>query len=106
MSVKPIVTASALAIGFGVIWASPTFAAGTAPAAAQESQPRTSRADTSRRICRNLVLSGTRLSRRSCRTERAWEEDAEAARRLQGESAIHGNGNFPDGTAVPSFTPR
>lgn len=97
MGVKPIVTASALAIGFGMLWAAPAWTADSAQAAAQEAQSRTSQADTSRRICRNVVLSGTRLSRRSCRTARAWEEDAEAARRLQSDNAY--DGQYRDGTA-------
>ncbi len=97
MGVKPIVTASALTIGFGMLWAAPALTADSAPAAAQQAQPKTSQADTSRRICRNVVLSGTRLSRRSCRTARAWEEDAEAARRLQSDNAY--DGQYRDGTA-------
>ncbi len=92
MSIKPIASASALVIGFGVLWAAPALTAEFAPAAAPEAQPKTTQADDSRRICRNLVLSGTRLSRRSCRTARAWEEDAEAARRLQADGQ-----NYPDG---------
>jgi hypothetical protein len=96
MSIKPIATASALAIGFGVLWAAPSLTAESAPAAAQEAQPKTSQADASRRICRNLVLSGSRLSRRSCRTARAWEEDAEAARRLQADGKGYPDGEGPD----------
>ncbi|HYI49145.1 MAG TPA: hypothetical protein VEX35_11850 [Allosphingosinicella sp.] len=103
MGVKPIVTASALAIGFGALWAGPALTAESAPAAAQESQPKTTQVDTSRRICRNLVLSGTRLSRRSCRTARAWEEDAEAARRAQSDAAYDGQyRDGPQGAGKPN----
>ena len=78
-----------------MVWAAPALTAGIAggPArgAGQDQQGRPSR-----RICRNLVLSGTRLSRRSCRTARAWEEDAEAARRMQSDNAY--DGQYRDGT--------
>ena len=68
MGVKPIVTASALAIGFGALWATPAFTGGSVAAAAAEGQPKAAPNDTSRRVCRNLIRSGTRLSTRYCRT--------------------------------------
>jgi hypothetical protein len=76
MGVKPIVTASALALGFGALWAAPGLTSGSAPAATAEPQPKAN--DTSRRVCRNLVRSGTRLSTRYCRTQAEWDAAGDA----------------------------
>lgn len=97
MGVKPMVAASALVVGFGMLWAGPALTAGSQSGSA-EAQAKSSKVDTSRRICRNVILSGTRLSRRSCRTARAWDEDAEAARRAQSDAAY--DGQYRDGTGA------
>jgi hypothetical protein len=88
MSMKSMATASALAIGFGALWATP---APTSEPAAAVAQPKAAGNDTSRRICRNLVRSGTRLSTRFCRTQREWDESAEGARRLLQEGQTEGS---------------
>ncbi len=103
MGVRPMVAAASLVVALGMVWAAPALTAGS-QAGSPEAQAKTSKADTSRRICRNLVLSGTRLSRRACRTARAWEEDAEAARRLQSDGAY--DGQYRDGTGQMGGGPR
>jgi hypothetical protein len=82
MGVKPIVTAAALAMGFGVLWAAPAFTSGSAAAAPAPEQPKAAPSDPSRRICRNLIRSGTRLSTRYCHTQAEWDEAGEGARRF------------------------
>jgi len=91
MGVKPIVTAGALAIGFGALWATPALTGGSAAAAAAETQPRAAANDPSRRVCRNVVRSGTRLASRYCRTQAEWDEAGESARRLVQEGQNEGS---------------
>jgi hypothetical protein len=95
MAVKAIVAASALAIGFGALWASPGVATNPAAPAATGTQPKAAANDTSRRACRNLVRSGTRLSTRYCRTQAEWDQAADGARRLLQEGQEEGS--FRDG---------
>ena len=100
MGVKPIVTASALAIGFGALWATPAFTGGSVAAAAAEGQPKAAPNDTSRRVCRNLIRSGTRLTTRYCRTQAEWDEAGESARRFLQEGQTEGSsrdGEMNDG---------
>jgi hypothetical protein len=60
---------AALAMGLGIAGAAPAFA----DEGAGISQPKKARTDTSRKICRNLVPSGTRMSSRICRTQAEWD---------------------------------
>lgn len=70
MSVKPIVTAGALAMalvlssGLNVPTAS----------ALEQAKTTTAQNDRSRRVCRTEVPSGSRLARRTCRTQAEWDE--------------------------------
>jgi hypothetical protein len=89
MGMKSIVTASALATGLGVLWAPPAIAGEPSAAAPAEAQPRAN--DTSRRVCRNLIRSGTRLSTRYCRTQAEWDEAGEGARRFLQEGQNEGS---------------
>ena len=82
MRIKPIVTATALAMGFGALGTAPALAGEPAAAAASETQPQAAASDRSRRVCRNLIRSGTRLSTRYCRTQAEWDEAGEGARRF------------------------
>lgn len=79
MGAKPILTASALAMGFGVLMAGTPLAGltGSLAAAAAEGQPKATQNDGSRRICRYLTPSGSRLTRRVCRTQAEWEASAD-----------------------------
>jgi len=98
MGVKPIVAASALAIGFGALWATPALTSGSAATAAET--PKAAASDPSRRICRNLIRSGTRLSTRYCRTQAEWDEAGEGARRFLQEGQTEGSSR--DGEMNPS----
>lgn len=70
MSGKPFVKSIAVAIGLGAIVASSAIAAqGNPPAVTKDQGDR----DDSRMVCRNLVMSGTRLSSRHCRTQAEWD---------------------------------
>jgi len=69
MGVKSIVRASALAIGFGALLA------GTIPAVetAAMAKPKSASDDTSRRVCRILTPTGSRMTKRICKTQAEWE---------------------------------
>ena len=99
MGVKPIVAASALALGFGAMWASPALTSASMAAAGEE-QPKAARNDPGRRVCRNLIRSGTRLSTRYCRTQAEWDEAGEGSRRFLQEGQNEGSSR--DGEMNPS----
>jgi hypothetical protein len=69
MGARQIITIAALATGLGVLGAGPAFA----DEAAGSSQPKKAKTDTSRRICRNLVPTGSRMSGRVCKTQAEWD---------------------------------
>ena len=66
MGFTRIVTIAALAMGLGAL--------GTAPAVAGDGaeKPKLAKDDPSRRVCKNIVRVGTRLSTRVCRTQAEW----------------------------------
>lgn len=66
MGLTRIVTIAALAMGLGAL--------GTAPAVAGDGAKKAKLAkdDPSRRVCKNIVKVGTRLSTRICRTQADW----------------------------------
>ena len=66
MGLTRIVTIAALAMGLGAL--------GTAPAVAgdETKKPKLGKDDPSRRVCKNVVRVGTRLSTRVCRTQAEW----------------------------------
>lgn len=72
MSVKPIVTAGAMALALVLT----TGLSVTEASAQDQGQAKTTTAqnDRSRRICRTEVPSGSRLARRTCRTQAEWDE--------------------------------
>jgi hypothetical protein len=68
MGAKRIMTVAALAAGLGLLGTGTAFAdegAGT-------SKPKKAK-DEGRRVCRNLVPSGTRLTTRMCKTQAEWD---------------------------------
>jgi hypothetical protein len=77
---KPVIAFATFAVAFGLA-AAPVLAEQTqaapdaaAPAAAKQQ-------DKSKRVCKTVVPSGTRLGQRVCRTATEWEEQA----RMQGD---------------------
>lgn len=66
MGAMRIVTIAALAIGLGAL--------GTAPAVAGDGakKDKLAKDDPSRRVCKNVVRVGTRLSTRICRKQSEW----------------------------------
>ena len=83
MRVKPILPACALVLGFAALGAGPALAGdpGSAGGAGVEAQPKpkVAKKDPSRRVCRNIIPSGSRLSVRDCRTQGDWDRAAEQA---------------------------
>lgn len=66
MGLTRSVTIAALAMGLSAL--------GTAPAVAGDGakKPGLAKDDASRRVCKNIVKVGTRLSTRICRTQAEW----------------------------------
>jgi hypothetical protein len=73
MGATRIVTIAALAMGLSAL--------GTAPAAAGDGskKPKLAKDDPSRRVCRNLVPVGTRLTTRVCHTQAEWARSMDKA---------------------------
>jgi len=77
MGTKPIVRASALAMGFGALLVGTALVAATGASSAAadvQAEPKATAKDNSRRICRTLTPSGSRLTRRVCRTQAEWDQ--------------------------------
>lgn len=75
MGVARIITIAALAIGLGAMGAR-SAASANGPGA---SKGKKAKEDPSKRVCRNLILSGSRLSTRVCRTQQQWDESRDKA---------------------------
>lgn len=98
---RPIVAASALALCVSVLPGTAAIAGQTDASAAAETK---SKKDTSKRVCRNLRPTGSRLSARTCRTQEEWRRAEEEAQ----ESALRqqlGPGARP-GPAGPGVGPN
>jgi hypothetical protein len=79
-----------LAMGVGLLgvgaasasaFQAPPAATPVAQATTVQKVPSTKK-DSSRRVCRSIVHSGTRMASRYCRTREEWDSDAERARRF------------------------
>lgn len=96
MGTGRISIAFAAALGVAAFGTGAAIAAGgPETAGSSEAQPLKSKNDTSKRICRNIVQSGTRMSTRYCRTQAEWDRAAEKNQEflLQGQM----NGQHRDG---------
>jgi len=51
--------------------------------------------DRSKRVCRNMTPTGSRMTKRVCRTQAEWDAEAERAARLLQDGQI--NGSSQDG---------
>jgi hypothetical protein len=72
MTGKPIATGSVLTLGIAVLLSGAAAAAGTSEAAAA-SEANPTAYDPSRRVCRVITPTPSRLARRVCRTQIEWE---------------------------------
>ena len=86
MAKKHIAAASVLVVMLVSLGSVPVVAATGTQA---QSTGKTAKDDTSKRVCRNLVLSGSRLSTRFCRSQADWERDAEKAQRDHLDSRLN-----------------
>ncbi|MEA3063873.1 MAG: hypothetical protein QOJ27_301 [Sphingomonadales bacterium] len=75
MGSRQIVTVAALAIGIGVFGAGPAFA----DEGSGNSQPGKAMTETSRKICRILIPTGSRMTTRICRTQAEWAKSMDKA---------------------------
>lgn len=92
MGVKSIAMASALAMALGVVGAGTAAAQDTATTGSQAgtTDGKDKKADPSRRVCRTVVISGSRLGERHCRPAADWEADAEHARKELRDTQTNG----------------
>lgn len=81
MGARQIITIAALAIGLGALGSGTAFA--DEPAAT--AQPKKAKTDTSRRVCRSVVPTGSRMSSRICRTQAEWDRSMDKSQ----ESLLH-----------------
>lgn len=80
MGARKIITVAALAVGLSALGAGPAFA----DEAPGTNQPKKAKPDTSRRVCRSLVPTGSRMSGRVCKTQAEWD----AARDKQADGLL------------------
>jgi hypothetical protein len=71
MGIRRIATACVLSMSM--------LCAGTALAAEQGGSKAAKADNPSKRVCRSVVVSGSRLATRTCRMQSAWDQDAERA---------------------------
>lgn len=72
---------SALMVGVALLGTGAVGVAAAIPSDSAEVQSTTPRDDRSRRVCRSLQPTGSRLAIRRCRPQSEWDEEAEQARR-------------------------
>jgi hypothetical protein len=70
-----IMIAAAVAIGASALLTG-TAIAGEAAAGASVAGAKASKTDTSKRVCRSIMPTGSRLGARQCRTQAEWDERA------------------------------
>lgn len=85
------VAAGALSLALGVLCASPALAGETPRSKGSPD------AEASRKVCKNLTHTGTRLSRRTCKRQSEWALDAARARRNVDELRAQGLRSNIDG---------
>lgn len=69
----------------------PQAAAAVAPAPAEET------AKTDRTVCKNIAPTGSRIARKTCRTQSQWEEMAREGRDATGQVQRRGDQTVPPG---------
>ena len=75
MGAKSMMTAAALAMGLGMLWAPPAMAEDSAAT----QKPKKAKDDPSRRICKNITPVQSRLTTRVCRTKAEWDASMDRA---------------------------
>lgn len=83
---KRIGAASILAVALVWLGSGPVIAATGTQA---QATTKTAKEDKSKRVCRNLTLTGSRLTTRLCRSQEEWDRDAEKAQRDQLDSRFN-----------------
>lgn len=109
MSGKPISTGSALTMGFAVLLAGAVLAPATGATAAGASveAQRKPNDERTRRVCRTVTPTSSRLTNRVCRTQAEWDESM----RNQQDSFLRHNFEQTrqgpiDGPSNGALTPR
>ncbi|MES2290545.1 MAG: hypothetical protein V4530_12495 [Pseudomonadota bacterium] len=71
------------------------------PSASSEPAPAASNKDETRKICRSLVITGSRMSKRFCRTQAQWDADEETTQRLFQQGQGSGGRRYGEEGATP-----
>jgi hypothetical protein len=73
--------AASAAIGLAALLAGTALTGATAGAtdSGEQAQPKSAENDGSRRVCRILTPTGSRMTRRVCRTQEQWDRSMQAA---------------------------
>ncbi|HEX8381432.1 MAG TPA: hypothetical protein VF619_12900 [Allosphingosinicella sp.] len=92
--------ASIAALSMSLLWSGTALAGDSAA-------PKTAKADdSSKRVCRNVVSSGTRLSTRTCKAKAEWDKAQDRAQRhvreLQTDWSQRDGGENGSGLASPN----
>ena len=104
MKTKSFVAALTVATSCGLVWAG-TATSAAAESAAYAGEPNPT-ADASRRVCRRVQPTGSRLPERVCRSQREWDESAQKTRDGMDQSALHDSvGNLAE-QERPNLSPR
>jgi hypothetical protein len=69
MGAKRVLTKSAMALAVGAMCAGAVL-----PGVAAAKGPKAGAEDTSRRVCKNVTPTGSRMPTRVCRTQAQWDE--------------------------------
>ena len=83
-----LVILTSLALAMAVAAVDDNVAASASEATASTSEK--AKPDKSKRVCRTVVISGTRLGERYCRTKEDWDRDTEKARRNLEDAQLNG----------------
>ena len=81
--------AIALAIGIGVLGTGQAFAA-AADGTSASTPAEAAKKDPSKRVCRNLTLTGSRMTTRHCRSQADWDRDQKKAQDWVQDGQLNG----------------
>ena len=84
MSTGKFVTVFLIAAGLSILPTGPAAAEDSTEADA--SATNAGKKDTSRRVCRSVTPTGSRFTRRVCKTSEQWQKDSERAQRVLEDS--------------------
>lgn len=104
MRVIAIIAGSVLTVGLSAVPLSAASAGGTEASmtvTAAQDKPAEAKTNPSRRVCRMIIPSGSRLGQRSCRSRAEWDEQERLAQKLSDKQR-----RYDETVRPPSGQPR